>query len=527
MVIMDKPASDTRFHIFTVASQLMSERGFEQVNVEDITSKAGVSSSDFYRYFGNKEDVVFYLYRSINTDWESATTMLMPGKLPERFEAAIASKLQLIAPYKTLLQKLLPLLLNDNNLNVFSNENKVIRKQGSAIMEHVVNGSRGLVLSSKKKTELANTLYLMHWGVMFIALHEENNTKALAILKMFRAWLGELNMAKQVMLPFLLPKITQLSDTILEEDTTSETLAKTIIDVVFTRRKLIPGSTCEKKYCAQCYGLHLPKVQYFIDNDKPIHIILPAFPAKSPNLSKVLGKLPDLGEEIALLALQGICDDIKRVYKHGAHITICADGRIFADLVQVTDEDVTAYTSTLHELIQELDAKDISIINLEDVIVGKDFEAIRQYVIQHYAQPADELKEKIKHNSGYNKLFNGMHRFITEDRLFTEEGRSKTKIKEESKDIAISVIQRSNAWTKLLAYFYPDALRLSIHPQEAHSEKIGIKLTRSSDEWITPWHGVVVLHNEDYTLMKRSEAEDKGATLVYKDSNPSHYKLTS
>lgn len=71
----------------------------------------------------------------------------------------------------------------------------------------------------------------------------------------------------------------------------------------------------------------LPIVVKRVEAKEPIHMVLPAFPFKSPNnASKVLGTLPDKGEEIALAHLNGICESIKDVYEPGAEITIAPDG---------------------------------------------------------------------------------------------------------------------------------------------------------------------------------------------------------
>ena len=46
-------------------------------------------------------------------------------------------------------------------------------------------------------------------------------------------------------------------------------------------------------------------------------------------VDKVVGKLPDLGEELALARLHSLCEDIAAVYQHGAEITIATDGLVF------------------------------------------------------------------------------------------------------------------------------------------------------------------------------------------------------
>jgi pyoverdine/dityrosine biosynthesis protein Dit1 len=45
------------------------------------------------------------------------------------------------------------------------------------------------------------------------------------------------------------------------------------------------------------------------------------------------------------------------------------------------------------------------------------------------------------------------------------------------------------------------------------------------DDWITPWHGVAVDMAGRFVLMKRCDAEELGASLVYAKGRPSHYVL--
>jgi pyoverdine/dityrosine biosynthesis protein Dit1 len=66
-------------------------------------------------------------------------------------------------------------------------------------------------------------------------------------------------------------------------------------------------------------------------------------------------------------------------------------------------------------------------------------------------------------------------------------------------------------------------VRLSIHPQPCHAEKIGIYLVDTRDNWLTPWHGVAVETQGRFALMKRHEAEALGARVVYRDGRPSHF----
>lgn len=132
---------------------------------------------------------------------------------------------------------------------------------------------------------------------------------------------------------------------------------------------------------------------------------------------------------------------------------------------------------------------------------------------------------KTDHN--YRNLFNGIHRFLTEDFLVLHPNKTRNRVRSECKLLAYEVIQRSNAWSNVISERFPHALRLSIHPQPRDSDKIGIHLVKTDDSWRTPWHSVAVHDGTQFRLMKRSEAESAGAFLVSYKGHPSHFKLTS
>jgi pyoverdine/dityrosine biosynthesis protein Dit1 len=74
----------------------------------------------------------------------------------------------------------------------------------------------------------------------------------------------------------------------------------------------------------------LPVVTGQVERKEPIRMLLPGFPFKSPNTKdKVLGVLPDLGEELALKHLDGLCEKIKDIYEYGAECHITSDGLVY------------------------------------------------------------------------------------------------------------------------------------------------------------------------------------------------------
>ena len=56
-------AQNTKRKLITAALELIKENGFDIINVEDITRKAGVAKGTFYTYFKRKEDIVLDISR--------------------------------------------------------------------------------------------------------------------------------------------------------------------------------------------------------------------------------------------------------------------------------------------------------------------------------------------------------------------------------------------------------------------------------------------------------------------------------
>jgi pyoverdine/dityrosine biosynthesis protein Dit1 len=265
-------------------------------------------------------------------------------------------------------------------------------------------------------------------------------------------------------------------------------------------------------------------VRRFVVNDEPVHLLLPAFPAKSPNTSKVLGRLPDMAEELALGFLEGVCREIKEFYPPGARVTICSDGRVFSDLVGVEEVDVTEYGRAIASMLERLGADSLDTLNLEDLFDLEELDALREQLCAHYAEPLATIEERVRTYERHRALFNGIHRFLFEDRLVIESGKSRNRLRNECRKRALRVIQRSEAWGRLIGECFPLALRLSIHPQPPHSDKIGILLGDAEDAWLTPWHGVALKVGDRFKLVRRHEAEALGASVVWRDGRASHYE---
>jgi pyoverdine/dityrosine biosynthesis protein Dit1 len=312
-------------------------------------------------------------------------------------------------------------------------------------------------------------------------------------------------------------------------------IALSILTEVMQFRRMSRSHSCVASPCPSCLAPHLPNVISAIEQAKPITFVLPAFPGKSPNKAKVLGHLPDMAERRSLEFLERLCAGVKRFHSPGAKIILCSDGRVFSDTVGMLEEDVSAYQKEITRMIEDLALTSVSSFGLESFFSESSYDQMRAALLSRFGAPLEELKEKVRRGAESRaslaeqeatRMYRGITRFLFEDSVHPGQLKSRTALQKEARSKAYELIQRSNAWSELIALKFPDAVRLTIHPQVCGSAKLGIRLI-SNESWMTPWHGVAVEADNGYVLLKRAEAEALGAQLIHApNGRPSHYKLS-
>jgi hypothetical protein len=73
------------------------------------------------------------------------------------------------------------------------------------------------------------------------------------------------------------------------------------------------------------------RVYEFVRRGARVEFCLPAFPCKSSNPEKVVGVVPDRGEQLALENLHSFVEAIESIYKPGAKLWVVSDGHVFSD----------------------------------------------------------------------------------------------------------------------------------------------------------------------------------------------------
>ena len=521
----------TRQRVLEAGIALLSERGLSGDLLPAAASRAGCSLQRAQIFFQRDEDLVLALYARLAAELEARVAELPEADLAERFRSIMLAKLSLVSPYREALAALLATLLDPRHeLGALSPQTEIVRSQVMGVFSAVVLGAR-----DRRKIEpegLTRSLYALHLALMLLWTQDQSadsqaTRAAIDLISDLLAVSGRLSWLPNF--KNSLAKLDQIAGALVEPapDPAVSELAEKILRQLFRHRRLQPGAgACAENPCPQCLALHLPKVRRFVRAGEPVHFLLPAFPAKSGNPKKVLGRLPDKAEELALGFLERVCDEISDIYPPGARITICSDGRVFSDLVGVSDEDVTDYGREIDVVRERLALNSLTLFSMEDLFEIDDHERMRDQLRTHYAEPLRSIEQRVHEFAHHRALFNGIQRFLFEDRIAIETtGKSRTQVRNECKSQTYLVIQRSDAWGRLLRDCFPAELRLSIHPQRAHSEKIGILLGEAEDNWLTPWHGVAVRREGKFRLMRRHEAEALGARVVECGGWPSYYQI--
>jgi pyoverdine/dityrosine biosynthesis protein Dit1/AcrR family transcriptional regulator len=519
----------SRLKILEAALELFALQGFERTTFPQIARKAGVSVGLACRYFPTKEHFALALYDQLARALESWAPGLPAGTVAERFTAAMTRKLELIEPHRPVLSALAIKAIDPSaRAAVLGPAAEVVRAKVSGVFALVVWGATDAP-EPAVAAQWARLLYGIHLALIGVWLQDSSKGQALTrdALKLATEALTTFG----PMLPLLsgspmFARLDGLAEALLKTsvDASRTERARTVLKRIFARRRVFAGVPAEPTEAA--LALHLPKLEGFLKANEPVLLVLPAFPAKAPNPRKVLGAMPDTGEWLALQSLAGLLDEIAQAHPPGAQLVICSDGHVFADAVGVSDPTVQHYREELEAMIAELGTDRIKVFGLHDAL-GLRGAPARAALMEKYAMSIDAVRARAEQSPLHRAQVEGIHRFMFEDAVARDPSLTKSQAKKRTRDLAYEVVRRSEAWGALLSAVFPRAVRLSIHPQADVSEKIGIHLLPTEDEWLTPWHGAAVWSGERFTLMKRAEAEALGAVVVEEDGRPSYLEVAS
>jgi pyoverdine/dityrosine biosynthesis protein Dit1 len=527
---IDQRDRRTRQRLLEAAAGVLSRQGLQPDLLKQAVEASGGSLERAQVFFSRDEELVLALYARFAADLEARILELPPGTIAERFRWVMTAKFAIVHQYREALAVLTATLLDPRHeLGALSPQTQIVRIRVQGVVAAVVHGATDCPRATAD--ELIRALYGIHLGLMLLWCQDRSpQTRAARdALGLICDLLGfalpllampEATTVAQRLDGIVQPLLAPADDGVVKEQSTA------ILRCLFRHRRLLDvASACAAHPCPHCLALHVPRVSYFVRAAGPLHLVLPAFPAKSPSRRKTLGPLTDQAEELALRYLERVCDELATLHPPGVRMTICSDGYVFSDLVSVTDNQVSDYGQELKAMIGRLDCRSLDVFNMADLYEGIDFPAMRQHLVKEYALPLEQVEQRAHTLDHVRTLVNGIHRFLFEEQADLQPQRSRTQVRHECRGLAYQVVQRSDAWGRLLSDCFPTALRLSIHPQHPHSEKIGILLGQADDAWLTPWHAAALHTAAGWKFVRAEEAIALGARLVERDGRPSHFEL--
>ncbi|KAJ5503166.1 hypothetical protein N7463_006040 [Penicillium fimorum] len=308
----------------------------------------------------------------------------------------------------------------------------------------------------------------------------------------------------------------------------------------------------------ECYGSHerttaagewlgrssfTPRVQTHIVANRTIPMVLPAFPMKSNNrMDKVLGALPDLGDELGLARLMNLCRDIKAAYPPGAVVVIVTDGICYNDLTGISDEEVWEYGNRLRKITVEKGYACIRfhrVMNMLGLYTGahiskSDYVKLcplsRAELHRRCGRPGFDVDKFLKSDEDYLRTYNGYDKFMKIDLKFspvTKDCAGPKQYKKKIKIIAKEMIVRGVEYAELVRQIYPDSLRLSIHPSSGQT-KLSFPLIPQKNLFsMSPWHCSVAVTTSGEFITAHQSAHRQKFDLITKNGQPYFFRESS
>lgn len=330
----------------------------------------------------------------------------------------------------------------------------------------------------------------------------------------------------------------------------------------------------------------LVQVERFVTKNEAVCMVLPAFPFKSPNKkTKVLGDLPDKGEEVALQHLDGLCKAIADVYPGGAKVFIVSDGLMYngksrrtsyhkdkfltdgQDLLGVSDQEVWRYGQALRQMAKDFECNNLNFVRLRDLIDQegineplseeaylKDAPSFRDGLYKQYLPENFDPEVQIANDADMTLTYRGYIKFLETDLANSNpesEQKSKAQHKRYREEVAKSMIGRGKviqtgpppslnpyhitksvcqkAFANAIASKFSSHVRLSIHPSTETNKLSMALIPQQGRNQMTPWHSTLIQAIDGSITMSHAlSVPARTHDLVfYPDGRPSHFRERS
>ena len=253
-----------------------------------------------------------------------------------------------------------------------------------------------------------------------------------------------------------------------------------------------------------------------VSQDRPLKMVLPAFPGKTPNLDKVMGTMPDYAEYASIVSLAEACQRLSEMYLPGAQVTLFSDYHTFQDYVGIKLDNHYNYRCELEAMVRNVGAQRyITIRSLKDF---PEFEGLPEAAYMHRLREvfgnrdfeaelasSERFGKKMESDNKFKHDLAGLRGFMLKDQgpVLQQRGLTGKAADKEALAMAKGMMIQGKALTKFTEKYYPlpEYLRLSIHAHPFDGKKFTVLLlpcevpsaprgrVRSTSALIcTPWH---------------------------------------
>lgn len=242
-----------------------------------------------------------------------------------------------------------------------------------------------------------------------------------------------------------------------------------------------------------------------------ILFVLPAFPFKSSNQrTKVLGKVPDQGEYVALRRLEEFLQRIRDIYPHGGHLLIFSDGRVYCDIFRISDDDTDLFKNKVRTMFS---SEQLSWSDLDVFFPGLNNDQTRVALEGIFGTTPEEVEHRIHDDPDFMEVYRGFKKFIGEEFQWFQDDATVAQKRADATKAARRLMLRNWAYGAFVKLLFPFHVRLSIHPS-SNQAKFSVNMVGRTD-WGTPWHNCAVLGRDGkWSLAHREDCERAGYQLT-------------
>jgi AcrR family transcriptional regulator len=149
MDLRARKQQQAREQIVDAAYELFAERGFAQVTVTDIAERAGVGRTTFFRYFGDKREVVFAGEQELLEAIAAAPT---GGAAPSSLAAALRQ-------LRSLTEQVTPLIVGDPSRYAEHEQliagNPELRDRADRKLQRIADAMEGVLVARGAAADIA------------------------------------------------------------------------------------------------------------------------------------------------------------------------------------------------------------------------------------------------------------------------------------------------------------------------------------------------------------------------------------